>query len=136
MQFAAESLEKSVFDVEVKIESVASNDRERDQTILSSDFFDVISFPSARFFASNFTRITHKNDSESKYEFLAKGTLTIKDISQPCELKFNVLKTSLGHNLIGTAKLDRHAWALGVGDWSDPTWVGSDVQVSVRVVSY
>ena len=127
LQFDSADLQQSRFDVNIQIESVNSNDEERDQTILSSDFFDSIKFPIARFQASSF--------SSQGNEFIAKGTLTIKDITRPCTLVFKVTQTDKGKELTGQASLNRHDWDVGIGDWADPTWVGSEVIVNVRVVA-
>ena len=127
LQFDSADLQQSRFDVNIQIESVNSNDEERDQTILSSDFFDSIKFPSARFQASSF--------SSQGNEFIARGTLTIKDITRPCTLVFKVKQTDKGKELTGQASLNRHDWDVGIGDWADPTWVGSEVTVNVRVVA-
>ena len=127
LQFDSADLQQSRFDVNIQIESVSSNDEERDQTILSSDFFDSIKFPFARFQASSF--------SSQGSKFIASGTLTIKDIVRPCTLVFNVTQTDKGKELTGQASLNRHDWDVGIGDWADPTWVGSEVIVNVRVVA-
>lgn len=127
LQFDSSNLQQSQFDVNIHIESVSSNDDERDQTILSSDFFDVMKFPSARFQADKF--------KAQGNEFIANGTLTIKGIVQPCILTFNVIQTDTGKQLKGQAKLNRHDWDLGIGDWADPTWVGSNVTVDVLVIA-
>ena len=125
LQFDETQLAASRFDVSIDITSVSSNDEERDQTILSADFFDVSMFPRARFQAQRFVA--------REAGFTASGNLTIKGISQPTDLLFNVIRTGDRVTLTGTAVLDRHAWDIGIGDWADPTWVGSEVTVKVRV---
>ena len=121
------SLAQANFDVSVDIMSVESNDDERDETILSSDFFDVANFPKARFQASKFQKVGEN--------FQADGILTLKGISHPTLLTFTIdIKDDIVI-LRGHAKLDRHSWQIGVGDWADPTWVGSEVTVEVLVTA-
>ena len=134
LQFDPAALDQSVFDVSIEIGSVGSNDEERDSTILSPDFFNVIEFPIARFYANDFVSIDPKSPDFGDNEFIAKGTLSMKGISQACELKFKITNTEKGKELQGIASLNRHQWNIGVGDWADPTWVGSDVLVNVKVL--
>jgi hypothetical protein len=35
--------------------------------------------------------------------------------------------------LVGQVVLDRHAFALGTGDWTDDAWVGRNVTVGVQL---
>ena len=121
------SLAQANFDVSVDIMSVESNDNERDETILSSDFFDVANFPRARFQASKFAKV---GDS-----IQANGVLTLKGISHPTILTFSVDTQDKLVVLRGQAKLNRHSWQIGIGDWADPTWVGSEVTVEVLVTA-
>jgi len=127
LQFSADDLEQSVFNVSVDIGSVESNDDERDETILSADFFDVLKFPNAEFQAQNFSSIDNG--------FVASGQLTIKEINQPATLRFTVEQSGGEITLIGKATLERHKWNIGIGDWADPTWVGSNVEVDVLVTA-
>ena len=125
LQFDENNLAESRFDVGIDITSVSSNDDERDQTILSAEFFDVMKFPEATFQAQEF--------SSNDQGFVANGNLTMKGITQPTQLVFNITQTGNQITLTGSATLERHAWNIGVGDWADPTWVGSDVKVDVLV---
>ncbi len=127
LQFDKAKLNESRFDVEVDITSVESNDDERDETILSADFFDAITFPKARFQAQDFTT------RDSRY--LANGQLIIKNISQPVTLEFTLEHSGKQVRLVGSATLERHVWNIGIGDWADPTWVGSEVKVEVLVIA-
>lgn len=121
------SLAQANFDVSVDIMSVESNDDERDETILSSDFFDVANFPRARFQANKFAKVGDN--------IQANGVLTLKGISQPTILTFSVETQDNLVVLRGNAKLNRHSWQIGIGDWADPTWVGSEVTVEVLVTA-
>lgn len=104
-----------------------SNDQERDDTIRSADFFDVASFPDARYQANVF--------SENNGSYLSSGTLEMKAVSADAVLDFMVVSDGKSNTLTGTTKLDRFVWNIGSGDWADPTWVGQTVMVEVRVVS-
>ncbi len=127
LQFSHAKLEQSRFNVKIDISSVFSNDGERDSTIKSADFFDALQFPYAHFQANDF------NATDTGY--VAQGFLTMKGLKQPTTLSFALEQKGPNVTLIGKAKLTRHQWDIGVGDWADPTWVGSDVIVDVKVVA-
>lgn len=128
LQFNADNLEQSTFDVSIDISSVFSNDEERDSTMKSSEFFDVLQFPKARFQASDFIATAHG--------FTARGLLTIKSLSHPTELDFTIQQNAQKITLTGEATLERHQWNIGTGDWADPTWVGSTVDVDIVVEAF
>lgn len=151
LQFDKTQLQQSIFNVQIDINSVNSNDDQRDETILSSDFFNVLDFSEARFYSTDFSNVelpeklsitsqneplSDANDSgQINSKYLAKGYLTIKGIKKPIDFYFQITEREQTIELTGTAELNRHSWQLGIGDWSDPTWVGSKVQVDVMVTA-
>ena len=127
IQFDANNLKASNFDVRVNPASPFSNDKERDDTIRSADFFDVEQFGQARFAASRFEK--------TKSGFKADGVLEMKSLSHPVELNFKVIEINGQYQLTGHASLDRLLWNIGTGDWSNTDWVGQEIKVDVKVVS-
>ena len=127
LQFDKSDLSKGRFDVRIDTQTPFSNDDERDDTIRSSDFFDVSKFKEARFIANRFER--------SEDAFLALGTLEIKNLSHPVTLNFTVEQANGITTLEGSASLDRLLWNIGTGDWSDTSWVGQTVEVNVIVMT-
>ena len=127
LQFDKSDLSKGRFDVRIDTQTPFSNDDERDDTIRSSDFFDVSKFKEARFIANRFER--------SEDAFLALGTLEIKNLSHPVTLNFTVEQANGITTLEGSASLDRLLWNIGTGDWTDTSWVGQTVEVNVIVMT-
>lgn len=127
IQFDPQQLGQARFNVTIDTASGFSNDQERDETIRSSDFFDVTSFADAIYRADAFSV------TEDGYQSI--GQLSMKAISAEVALKFNVVDEGAFKVLIGTAVLDRLRWNIGTGDWTDTTWVGQNVKVEVRVVA-
>ncbi len=125
LRFDEAQLQASSFEVTIDVNSVSTEDTERDETIRSAEFFNVVKFPEAVFRAQNFTR-----DGDS---FIADGELTMKGLSHSVPFTFTLNRSKAQVTLIGEALLSRHQWQIGTGDWADPTWVGSDVSVSVLV---
>ncbi|GHA18539.1 cytochrome b561 [Arenicella chitinivorans] len=123
--FDADELDQSRFDVTIDPASADSNDAERDQTIASAEFFDVSNHPTARFVATEFNR---QGDA-----FVTQGRLTMKGISKTLPFTFTVHQTGDLVRLEGQATIDRLAWNIGTGDWTDTSWVGKDVAVQVLI---
>jgi len=128
MQFDSENLTDSKFDVTINTQHVNSNDNERDNYIVGDDFFDAINFKTAKFVAADFQKI-----NENK--FISNSYLSIKGLTKPILFSFTLNIDGDNFELNGNASLERLAWNVGVGDWSDPTWVGPTVAVNVRVVA-
>jgi cytochrome b561 len=126
IQFDAEQLSKARFNVSIDTDSGFSDDSERDETIRSSDFFDVVKFEQASYKAERF--------SATESGFVSQGTLTMKGLSHMAILDFAISQENGKTVLKGSAPLDRLLWSIGTGDWVDTDWVGQEVLVEVRVV--
>ena len=131
IQFDANQLNKSRFDVIIDSNSPFSNDSERDGYIIGSDFFNAAVFSESRFVADQFSQT--KQGPIASYQ--ANGELKMKDVVHPLTLDFQIEKGEGTIILSGSAIIDRLKWNIGVGDWSDTSWVGQNIQVSVRVVA-
>ena len=130
LQFDANALNHSHFDVSIDTNSVFSNDKDRDDYIRSDDFFNSTQFSEAKYTATEFTI----NDT-NKNEFTAKGNLSVKGLNKSLPLTFIIEKSGQTITLNGKASIDRLAWNIGTGDWTDTSWVGQYVDVDVRVVA-
>ncbi|MEM9530659.1 MAG: cytochrome b/b6 domain-containing protein [Pseudomonadota bacterium] len=137
IRFADDQLDAARFDVRIDVRQVDTGDTDRDATMQDPDWFDSANHPFAYYRASNFGR----SDDDG---FVARGELTIKELTAPVALTFKVTEddgqrvlegTGQARLLEGNALLDRLALKLGTGDWEDTTWVGQEVQVEVKVVA-
>ena len=128
MQFDPDRLDESRFDVVIQVDSVFSDDATRDEAIVGVDFFDQPNFPEVRYQANQFSKSVQGS-------FTASGLLTIKGLQKSAPLVFRIEQHDNKTVLTGTATIDRLSWNVGMGDWTDTTWVGKDVQVEVRVVA-
>jgi len=110
----------------IDITQVDSGDSERDGYIIGSDFFDASNYKTARFYVADFSKV-------SEGRFSSNGYLTIKGLTKSVLFEFSLVSEGDKVVLNGFASLDRLAWNIGIGDWSDPTWVGESVNVRVKV---
>lgn len=118
---------------EAKINSIFTNNTDRDNHLKSADFFDAEQFPSLKF------KSTQISGSGSDYEI--KGDLTIKGITHPVTLKgeFSGLmsdpwgNTKVGLNLAG--KINRKDFGLTYNAALETggVLVGEDVQLNAEV---
>ena len=128
IKFDASNLSQSSFDVTIESNSVFTEDQERDDTIASPDFFNADAYPNVKFLANKF-------DETKADNFSTSGILTMKGFSKPAILEFSIVENEDTITLIGKALLDRFTWNIGMGDWTDTSWVGKDVAVEVRIIA-
>jgi polyisoprenoid-binding protein YceI len=108
--------------VNVATDSASVGNRDGNQALRSSDFFFIEQFPMAEWRS---TSITAAEEGD-----LAAGTLTIKSTSadQTVRLQTRVSQDSL--QLTGGAEINRLTWAVGVGEFEDPSFIRDRVDLS------
>lgn len=113
-------------DATVDVASVDTGNPERDGILRTAEWFASAQFPQARFVATRFRRA---DDG-----FLADGTLTLRDAARPATLRFRFAPATDGSaRLTGTLAVRRLDFGIGRGEWTDTTYVGNEVDVSVDV---
>ena len=128
--FSPAALAVSQWAVTVDVKSNDSANQERDETMRTSDWFDVAHYPTATFTATAFRA------GKGAGEYVADGELVIKGRKVRVPLPFRWTPAANGKTATLSAQvvLDRHAFALGTGDWADDAWVGRNVTVNVQLV--
>ncbi|WAC48975.1 YceI family protein [Asticcacaulis sp. SL142] len=126
IRFDPAALELSSIKVAINLNSVSTEDAERDNTLKSDSFFNVASFPKATFEAKSFTKI-------SETRFVAKGKLTLHGQTKPYDLPFNLKITESGGNktanVTAQADLDRLGFGVGSGDWASTDQIPAKVKL-------
>lgn len=115
--------------VDVKIELASANTKndERDQTIVSSDFFWTEKFPQATFKAGG----CKAGAAAGKFD--CQGTLTIRDKTQTFPFPITWTEANGMGRLVAAVTLDRTKFDVGTGDWADAETIAHEVNVSVNV---
>jgi polyisoprenoid-binding protein YceI len=126
VDFAPDALADAHFDVQIDMNSVDSQDKDRDGTIRGGDIFDVAHFPTAHYVTRSF--------SKTAAGYTAIGALTLRGVTKDVPIDFKFAATSSGANLTGTAKLKRLDFGVGQGDWKSTEWVGDTVNVTFSLV--
>ena len=127
LSFDPAALENASFDVRIDLRSVDSANAERDELLVSEDFFAVEQNADARFRADQV--------SASTEGFVAKGRLNLRGVERPVELNFSFKQADDGKHatLEGSAILDRLNFDVGGGDWADEEVIARQVKVETIV---
>jgi polyisoprenoid-binding protein YceI len=126
VDFAPDALADSHIDVQIDMNSVDSQDKDRDKTIHGSDVFDVAHFPTAHYVTKSITK------TASGYSAL--GSLTMHGVTKDVPIDFQFAAAGTGAKLDGTAKLKRLDFGVGQGDWKSTEWVADLVKVNFSLV--
>ena len=116
----------SKFDVSVDLAGVATGDKDRDDTLPTSEFFNVAKFPKAHFVTTGFRKA---GDG-----VVATGTLSLKGIDKPVELEVSFEPTERGALLDVATTLHRLDFQVGTGDYADTSTIGDEVRVKGHLV--
>ena len=113
----------SVFDVNIKAETIDTDIAARDNHLRKEEFFNAASFPEINFKS---TRVSLTNSNDHLYMF---GVLTIKGISKEIKFPFSVKPSNNGYLFEGSFTLNRHDFNLGGKSLS----LGDEVNVELSV---
>ncbi|MDN4166807.1 YceI family protein [Cytophagales bacterium LB-30] len=130
--FDPANLAESKVNFTIDVASINTREPDRDKHLQSPDFFDAAKYPQISFVSSSFEK---KGDNS----YVAKGKLTMRDVTKDIELPFTVLgvqdhpfqkeKTLLG--LKSNLSLDRTAYGVGTGSWAATAVVGDQVDIEI-----
>ena len=131
LKFDPENLAGSSANFNVKVASVNTDNEKRDNDLKSDSFFNVEKFPEMKFTSTGF--------SKTDEGYVVKGNLTVKDVTKPVEVPFQVLgvgpnpwkKNSLIMGIKGSFKINRNDYGVGTGNWAATAVVGGEVTINV-----
>jgi polyisoprenoid-binding protein YceI len=126
VQFAPDALAGSHFDVQIDMNSVDSQDKDRDTTVRGADIFDVAHWPTAHYVTRSFTK--------TATGYAAVGALTLRGVTKDVPINFTFTPTAAGAKLEGSAKLNRLDFGAGQGDWKNTDQVANAVKVSFSLI--
>lgn len=134
INFDPENLEESMIDVTLLVNSIDTKNAKRDGHLQTADFFDAEKWPHITFKSNHI-------ESSGDNNFIAHGTLTIKDISKDFELPFTLLGIKdhpMRENvqvagISATTTLDRSDFKVGTGDWASNAVVGDEVTIDLTL---
>ena len=123
IRFSPDELVKSTIRVTVDLASADTGDGQRDDSLKSSDFFDVGSHPSAVFAARDIRHL-----GGDRYE--ARGTLDLHGVSKPAIVRFTLRIDGDKARVTGTARIDRTVFGVGQGEWAATDAIAAGVDIA------
>ena len=126
MSFDPKQLATSKLDVAIQLAGTQTGNKDRDDTLVSADFFNVGKFAQARYTASKFRALGGN-------QYAADGTLTLRGAGKPVTLTFT-WTPGAQPVLTGKATVKRLDFGIGGGDWADTSTIPNDVAISTKVV--
>lgn len=112
-------------DVTVATVSADTSDAERDEVLHGQDFFWVARFPEAAYHAVGLEREGNR--------WLASGELTLRGVTQPVAVRFELVPGSKQLIMKGGSSLHRLEFGVGQGDWASTVWIGNTVDVAFEL---
>ena len=126
MSFDPKQLATSKLDVAIQLAGTQTGNKDRDDTLVSADFFNVGKFAQARYTATKFRALGGN-------QYAADGTLTLRGASKPVTLTFT-WTPGAQPVLTGKATVKRLDFGVGGGDWADTSTIPNEVAISTKVV--
>ena len=124
VDYNANQLDSSYFDVTVNVNTINTNDKKRDAHLKNEDFFETDKSQTINFKSLQIT------DQDSVYSVI--GDLTIKDVTKKVNVPFNIVETDSTITFIGGEIVNRIDYNLGV-DYSKFK-IGYDITIEVVCV--
>lgn len=123
IHFDPRHLENSHVKITVDITSISASFNELVETLQTPEWFHAKLFPAAIFESRQFKKIDDKH-------FISIGTLTIRNVTKPLQINFEVLEQDQDRVKIkGETSVDRSAFGLGTGEWASTDEIQKDVKV-------
>jgi polyisoprenoid-binding protein YceI len=121
----------------IDVSTINTNQVKRDRDLVSNQFFDASRYPKIIFISRRIEKI-------SPTEFVAIGTLTIRNISREITIPFSLLglgdhPSREGRELLGIQSqfvLDRNDFDLGKGRWQTSLVLGNEVTCRVTIEAF
>ena len=124
--FAPKALDRSKVTVTIDMGSAKTGDEQRDASLPAPDWFDSASHPNAVFTANRFTQ-----SGEGRY--VAHGTLTLRGVTKPLDLPFQLKIDGAKATVSARASLDRIAFGVGQGEFTATDQIPAKVGLRVQL---
>jgi len=126
--FDPDNLDGSKITGQVNTKEVATGNGDIDNTLPAKDWLWIKKFPTAQFVSD---AITLGEDGT----YIAAGHLTIRDISLPIDLNFDLEIVNGVATAKGRFSFERLDFGLGGGKWAGEDWAGPTIDVEMTVIA-
>lgn len=117
-------------DVTIRVASADMASADINTAIAGIEWFDFARHQQAEFHASDIRRLP---TSPQPNRFVARGTLSLKGVSQAVEVPFSWSPGTEGASMDGEFSVKRGPFGIGTGEWMVTDVIGADVKVKFRV---
>ena len=134
INFNPENLGESSIDVVIQVASVDTENERRDNHLRDPDFFEADTWPTMTFASSEIVSAGENN-------FVAKGQLTIKDVTVDFELPFTLLgvmdhpwqENTQVAGIVSEFQILRNDFGVGTGNYVSDVVIGNEVNVTLNL---
>ena len=128
IRFDPKNLSGSAVQVRIDMTSARTGASDKDEALPGSDWF-----ATGRFAQATYAAKTFKDLGGGRYQAL--GTLTMRGVTRPLAVTFQLVITGDQARMTGTAVIDRHLFGVGQGQFATPDTVPYNVQVGINIVA-
>lgn len=129
VEFDPAKPEAATMVVTVDMGSATIADRDKQESLPTSDWFHVEQFPTATFTS------TRVRAAASAKDFVAEGDLTVRGIRKPVQLAFSFVEHNGTATVDGAVQLKRNDFGVGQGQWTTDEWIAYPVDVKFHLVA-
>jgi len=113
--------------ITVPLKSVDAGTSDRNSTLPGKVWFSTKAFPEAVYTSSDISKV---GDG-----YIAKGELTLKGLSVPLDLPFNLEINGDTAVMTSAVDMDRTQWNVGAAPWDTDEWVSKAVTLDIQVTA-
>ena len=113
--------------ITVPLKSVDAGTSDRNSTLPGKVWFSTKAFPEAVYTSSDISK-----DGDG---YIAKGELTLKGLSVPLDLPFNLEINGDTAVMTSAVDMDRTQWNVGAAPWDTDEWVSKAVTLDIQVTA-
>jgi len=112
--------------VTVQTGSLETQDKDRNETLASTDLLAVGKYPTAQYVANSFAK-----RADGGLE--AVGKLTLRGVTKELRIPLQLRIAGSDYELSGEVTIKRLAFGVGQGEWQSTEWVGDEVKLQYKV---
>lgn len=121
--------ETATITVTVDMGSATIDDKDKQDSLPTADWFDTTKFPTATFTSTRVTSLGSEN------AYIAEGNLTLRGLTKPIQLKFSFAEKNGTATVDGSSQLNRRDFNVGSGQWASDEWIAYPVVVKFHLIA-
>ncbi len=134
VNFDPQNLDESSIDVTIQVASIDTENEKRDAHLKNEDFFEAETWPTITFVSSEIS-------STEENTFVAKGKLTMKDVTVDFDLPFTLLgvmdhpwqENTKVAGITSNFQLLRNDFGVGTGNYISDAIIGNEVNITLNL---